>query len=53
MRKRPWKPSDLRTLRAHSKHKTRVKKISREMRRTVGALRQKAFALGISLGHQT
>jgi hypothetical protein len=29
-----------------------VKKISRLMKRTIGALRQKARALGISLGHR-
>jgi hypothetical protein len=29
-----------------------VKKISRLMKRTIGALRQKARALGIRLGHR-
>jgi hypothetical protein len=38
-------------LRKHAKAKTPVSKISKLMKRTVGALRQQAFALGISLGH--
>ena len=40
-------------LRKHSKAKTPVAKISRLMKRTVGALRQQAFTLGISLGHRS
>jgi len=35
-----------------SKARTPVAKISKETRRTVGALRQKALHLGIGLGHQ-
>jgi len=49
----PWTKSEDRSLKAHSKRKTPVVKISKEMKRTVGALRQRAYALGISLGHQT
>ena len=47
-----WSKDDYRTLKAHSKAKTPVVKISRQMKRTVGALRQKALKLGIGLGHQ-
>jgi hypothetical protein len=36
----------------HSKAKTPVAKISKQMMRTVGALRQQAIKLGIGLGHQ-
>jgi hypothetical protein len=36
----------------HSKGKTPVKTVSRALKRTPGALRQKAYALGISLGHR-
>ena len=35
-----------------SKDKTRVRTISRALKRTPGALRQKARALGIPLGHR-
>jgi hypothetical protein len=49
----PWSKSDDRALKAHSKRKTSVVKISKEMKRTTGALRQRAHALGISLGHRT
>ena len=47
-----WTKSDYRTLKAHSKAKTPVVKISKQMRRTIGALRQQANKLGIGLGHQ-
>ena len=42
----------LRELKMHSRAKTPVAKIAKAMKRTVGALRQKAFQLGMSLGHQ-
>jgi len=47
-----WTKADCRRLKAHSKAKTPVVKISKEMKRTVGALRQQAFKLNIGLGHQ-
>jgi hypothetical protein len=48
----PWTKDDHRTLKAHSKARTPVVKISKVMRRTIGALRQQALKLGIGLGHQ-
>jgi hypothetical protein len=48
---KPWTKDDLRTLKAHSKAKTPVVKISKVMKRTVGALRRKAGILGVGLGH--
>jgi len=39
-------------LHKHSKAKTPVARISKQMKRTVGALRQQALKLGIGLGHQ-
>jgi hypothetical protein len=39
-------------LRRHSKARTPVTKIAKQMKRTIGALRQQAFSLGIGLGHQ-
>ncbi|TYL70455.1 hypothetical protein [Bradyrhizobium cytisi] len=43
---------DLKTLKAHSKAKTPVTKVSKEMKRSVPALRAKAHQLRIGLGHQ-
>ncbi|MEJ2375818.1 MAG: hypothetical protein P8Y71_10490 [Pseudolabrys sp.] len=51
-RRARWTKRDNRTLRSHSKARTPVTKISKQMRRTPGALRQQAFKLGIGLGHQ-
>ena len=51
-KRRAWTKGDYRTLKVHSKARTPVIKISKQMKRTVGALRQQAFQLGIRLGHQ-
>ncbi|MGC1178406.1 MAG: hypothetical protein ACLQF1_19730 [Methyloceanibacter sp.] len=50
--RRDWTAQEERTLRKHSKSKTPVKGISKALKRTAGALRQKARALGISLGER-
>jgi hypothetical protein len=50
--RRAWTKDQLRELKMHSRAKTPVAKISKIMKRTAGALRQKAFQLGMSLGHQ-
>jgi hypothetical protein len=47
-----WTKVDRRILKAHSKAKTPVVKVSKQMKRTIGALRQQALKLGIGLGHQ-
>ena len=47
-----WTKGDHRILKSHSKAKTPVVKISKQMKRTIGALRQQALKLGIGLGHQ-
>jgi hypothetical protein len=44
--------ADIKLLKQHSKARTPVSRISKEMKRTVGSLRQKAQKLGIGLGHQ-
>jgi hypothetical protein len=49
---KPWTKDDFRTLRAHSKARTPVVKVSKVMKRTVGALRRKAGILGIGLGER-
>jgi hypothetical protein len=52
VQRREWTKGDQSELRAHSKAKTPVTAISKKMKRTVGALRQQALKLGISLGHR-
>jgi len=52
VKKRAWTKEEHRKLKKHSKARTPVVKIAKEMKRTIGALRQQAFALGIGLGHQ-
>jgi hypothetical protein len=49
---KPWTKDDFRTLRAHSKARTPVVKVSKVMKRTIGALRRKAGILGIGLGER-
>jgi hypothetical protein len=49
---KPWTKENVRDLKAHSKRKTPVAAISKEMKRTIGALRRRAGILGIPLGHQ-
>jgi hypothetical protein len=50
--RRAWTKQDERELRSHSKNSSPVKTVVRAMRRTAGALRQKAFSMGLSLGHR-
>jgi hypothetical protein len=52
IKRKAWTKAHYTELRKHSKEKTRVSKISKLMKRTVGALRQQALKLGISLGHR-
>jgi hypothetical protein len=47
----PWTKAHEKELRGHSRNKTPVEKIARAMKRTAGALRQKAFSMGLPLGH--
>ena len=47
-----WTKEHVRDLKAHSKSKTPVAKISKAMKRSSGAIRQKALTLGISIGHR-
>jgi hypothetical protein len=50
--RREWTKADVKVLKAHSKARTPVTKISKDTKRTIGALRQKALYLGIGLGHR-
>ena len=49
-KRREWTKENVRELKAHSR--SPVKNLSKLTKRTVGALRQKAFQMGMSLGHQ-
>ena len=49
---KPWSKEDVRMLKAHSKARTPVTKVSKVMKRTVGALRRRAGILGVGLGHR-
>jgi hypothetical protein len=50
--RRRWSKQDNRELKAHSRAKTPLVKIARQMKRSAGALRQQAFKLGLGLGHR-
>ncbi len=50
--RKPYTAADVKLLKRHSKARTPVAKVSKEMKRTEGSLRQKAGKLGIGLGHQ-
>ena len=50
--RREWKSAEVKELKKHSKDKTRVKTVSRALKRTPAAVRQKAHALGIPVGHR-
>jgi len=47
--RRDWTRDEVKELKKHSKDKTRVKTVSRALKRTPAAVRQKAHALGIPL----
>jgi hypothetical protein len=47
-----WTKEHVRDLKGHSKSKTPVAKIAKLMKRSEGAIRQKALALDISIGHR-
>ena len=47
-----WTKENIRDLKAHSKSKTPVAKIAKQMKRSEGAIRQRALALEISIGHR-
>jgi hypothetical protein len=47
--RRPWTSSDVRELKALARKKTGVTKISKALKRTIGATAAKAHQLGVSL----
>ena len=48
----PWTKNDIRELKQHSKSKTPVSKIAKDMKRSEGAIRQKAMGLDLPIGHR-
>ena len=50
--RKPWTKEDVRELEVHSKARTPVSKIAKAMKRTEGAIRQKALVIGIGVGHR-
>jgi hypothetical protein len=48
-KRREWTAADVRNLKGLAKKKTPASKIAKSLKRTVGATRQKAFSLGVSL----
>jgi hypothetical protein len=48
-KRREWTKSDVVQLKSMAKKKTPAPKIAKTLKRTVGATRQKALALGVSL----
>jgi hypothetical protein len=48
----PYTKEHVKELREHSRARTPVKKIAKAMKRTEGAIRQKALTLGIGIGHR-
>ena len=50
-KRKEYTKDDVKLLKAHSKARTPVAKLSKMMKRSEGSLRQKARNLGIGLGH--
>ena len=48
-KRREWTKTDVRELKTLAREKMPAGKIARRLKRTEGATRQKAFALGVSL----
>jgi len=51
-KRRAWSKGEVTALRGHSKKKTPVASISRTLKRSSGAIRQKALTLGLPIGHR-
>jgi hypothetical protein len=48
--RREWTKEDIRMLKSLAREGTKTTAIARKLKRTVGATRQQAFKLGVSLG---
>lgn len=52
IKRKEYTKDEVKLIKAHSKARTPVAKLSKLMKRSEGSLRQKALALGVGLGHQ-
>jgi hypothetical protein len=52
-KRRAWTNEDDRALKAMARKRTPAAKIARTLKRTEGAVRQKAFSIGVSLDTRT
>jgi hypothetical protein len=50
--RKSWSKADDAAIRKHSRTKTRADQVAKLLKRSEGAVRQRAFGLGIPLGHQ-
>jgi hypothetical protein len=48
----PWTKEDVRALKTHSKSRTPAAEVAKALKRTEGAVRQKAKTIGLGLGHR-
>ena len=48
----PWTKEDVRALKTHSKSRTPAAEAAKALKRTEGAVRQKAKTIGLGLGHR-
>jgi hypothetical protein len=53
IKRRAWSKVDVKSFKALARQKTPAAEIARQFKRTVGAIRQKALHLGISLNSRT
>ena len=51
-KRRAWTKADVSSLKQHSKQKSPVVSIARTLKRSAGAIRQKALSLGLPIGHR-
>jgi len=51
-KRRAWSKGDVTALKGYSKKKTPVASIARTLKRSAGAIRQKALSLGLPIGHR-
>jgi hypothetical protein len=51
-KRKAWTKADVGALKGHSRSKTPVVQIARTLKRSAGAIRQKALSLGLPIGHR-
>ena len=51
-KRKAWTDVDLRALKNYSREKLPVAKVEKLLKRSIATLRQKAYSLGLSLGHK-